>query len=140
MIAPDTSVLVAGFVADHPFRDAAESALVEVRDEGCLVAHTLAETYSVLSAPAGVYRVPPDTVKAYLDGIARKSALIQPRPDAYKDALGLLSDAGRGGGAIYDALIAMAVRDAGAGLISLDRRAERIYALCGIEARILPDT
>jgi toxin FitB len=137
VIAPDTSVLVAGFVADHPFRDAAESALVEVRDGGRLVAHTMAETYAVLSAPGGVYRVSPDRVKGYLDEILKQSAPIQPRPDAYGDAVELLSDAGRGGAAIYDALIAIAARDAGARLVSLDRRARPTYELCGVEARML---
>ena len=137
VIAPDTSVLVAGFVADHPFRDAAETALVEVRDGGCLVAHTMAETYAVLSAPGGVYRVAPGLVMGYLDGILEGSAPIQPRPDAYRDAVELLSGAGRGGAPIHDALIAMAARDGGATLVSLDRRAEPTYALCGVEARML---
>jgi toxin FitB len=140
VIAPDTSVLVAGFVADHPLRDAAESALVEVRDGGRLVAHTMAETYAVLSAPGGVYRVSPDQVKGYLDGILQRSAPIQPRPDAYADAIELLRGAGRGGAAIYDALIAMAARAAGATLVSLDRRAEQVYDLCGVEARMLAAT
>jgi len=139
VIVPDTSVLVAGFVADHPFRDVAESALVEVRDGSCLVAHTLAETYAVLSAPGGVYRVAPDVVMGYLDGILKGSAPIQPRPDTYREAVELLSGAGRGGAAIHDALIALAARDAGATLVSLDRRAAPTYALCGVEARMLAD-
>jgi predicted nucleic acid-binding protein len=62
---------------------------------------------------------------------------IQPRPAAYREALDLLAGHGRGGGAIYDALIALAARDAKATLVSLDRRAERTYELCGIEARPL---
>jgi predicted nucleic acid-binding protein len=137
MIVPDTSVLVAGFVADHRFHGVAELALVEVRTEGRLIAHTTAETYSVLSAPSGVYRVEPSAVVAYLDELFAGSAPIQPRSGAYREALELLSGYGRGGGAIYDALIALAARDANATLVSLDRRAERIYALCGIETTFL---
>lgn len=137
MIAPDTSVLVAGFVPDHPFHAAAEAVLAEVRASGCLVAHTTAETYAVLSAPGGVYRVAPETAVAYLNDLLGESAPVQPCAGAYREALELLSGHGHAGGVIYDALIALAARDATATLVSLDRRAERIYALCGIEARLL---
>lgn len=137
MIAPDTSVLIAGFVPDHPSHAVAEPALAEVRAEGCLIAHTTAEAYAVLSAPGGVYRVTPDAVVTYLDDFLEGSAPIQPRPDAYREALELLSGDGRRGAVIYDALIALAVRDADATLVTLDRRAKRIYELCGVPARFL---
>jgi len=91
----------------------------------------------VLSAPGGAYRVEPDAVLAYLDRLLGGSALIQPRPGAYREALGLLCEDGRAGGAIYDALIALAARDAGAELVSLDGQAGRTYALCGVEVRLL---
>jgi predicted nucleic acid-binding protein len=131
---PDTSVLVAGFIPSHKFHEAAISALVEVHDDGCLVAHTMAETYSVLSAPSGPYRVEPGAVVAYLDQFVDRATPIQPRPQAYREALDLLAGEDRGGGAIYDALIALAARDASATLVSLDLRAERTYAACGVEA------
>jgi toxin FitB len=137
MIVPDTSVLVAGFIPDHPFYGVAESALAEVREDGCLVAHTMAETYAVLSASSGVYKVEPATVLTYLGQLLEGSAPIQPRPDACREALELLVGADRAGGAVYDALIALAARDADATLISLDRRAEATYRLCGVEARML---
>lgn len=139
MIAPDTSVLVAGFVPDHPFHEAAQLALADVRAEGCLVAHTTAEAYAVLSAPGGVYRVAPETAVAYLDDYLETAAPIQPHPDSYGEALELLADSGRGGGAVYDALIALAVRDARVTLVSLDRRARPTYELCGVEARFLDE-
>ncbi|HET7177678.1 MAG TPA: PIN domain-containing protein [Solirubrobacterales bacterium] len=139
MIAPDTSVLVAGFVSGHRFHEAAVSALSEVRAGGRLIAHTTAETFAVLSAPGGIYRAEPDAVVAYLDQFLDGSSPIQARPDAYREALGLLAGDGRAGGAIYDALIALTARDAQATLVSLDLRAERTYALCGIEARLLVD-
>ncbi len=137
MIAPDTSVLVAGFVPGHLFHAEAVSALVEVKAGGSLVAHTMAETYSVLSSPSGPYRVEPGAVVTYLDQFLDRAEPIQPRPRSYREALGLLGERDRAGGAVYDALIALAVRDAGATLVSLDRRAERTYAACGIEARLL---
>lgn len=137
MIAPDTSVLIAGFVPNHEFHNAAEIALAEVRGNGCLIAHTMAETFSVLSASGGVYRVEPNAVAAYLQQFLEDSPPIQPLPTAYHEALDLLADAGRAGGAIYDALIALAAREAGAELVSLDRRAGRTYELCGVSARLL---
>jgi predicted nucleic acid-binding protein len=139
MIVPDSSVLVAGFVVEHCFHDAAAAALAEVRAGGCLVAHTMAEAYSVLSAPGGVYRVEPGVIVEYLDELLDGSGPIQPRPGTYREALELLSDRGRGGAVIYDALIALTVRDAGTTLISLDRRARPTYELCGVEARFLDE-
>ena len=139
MIVPDSSVLVAGFVPDHRSHVVAVSALAEVREDGCLIAHTTAETFSVLSAPAGVYRAQSGAVVAYLEQFLGGSPPIQPRPEAYREALELLSDRGRAGGAIYDALIALAARDASAELVSLDRRARAIYELCGVEARLPGD-
>ncbi len=139
MIVPDTSVLVAGFVVEHRFHGAAESAVSEVRSEGHLVAHTMAETYAVLSAPGSVYRTEPEAVVSYLDEFLEGSPPIQPRPDAFREALELLSGEGRGGGAVYDALIALTVRDANATLISLDRRAKPVYELCGVEFRFLDE-
>jgi toxin FitB len=133
---PDTSLLVAGFVPGHRFHDAAAVALAEVRADGCLVAHTMAETYAVLSGPSGPYRVAPGAVVAYVRQFLDR-APIQPQPGTYREALGLLADRNHAGGAIYDALIALAARDAGATLVSLDRRAERTYAACGVEARLL---
>jgi predicted nucleic acid-binding protein len=138
VIVPDTSVLVAGFVSGHRFHREAASALAEVRAGGRLIAHTIAETFAVLSAAGGVYRADPRTVVAYLDQfLERPASPIQLRPDAHREALEILVDAGRAGGAVYDALIALAARGAGAALVSFDRRAEPTYELCGVEARML---
>lgn len=57
MIAPDSSVLVGGFDPAHPFFSEAQAALGEVRRDGRLVAHTLAETLAVLTA--GPYAADP---------------------------------------------------------------------------------
>jgi toxin FitB len=137
VITPDTSVLVAGFIPGHHFHPEAVSTLVEVKASGCLVAHTMAETYAVLSSPAGPYRVEPGAVVAYLDQFLGRAEPVQPRATAYREALALLADGGRGGGVVYDALIALTARDADATLASLDRRAERTYAACGVEAKML---
>ena len=139
MIVPDTSVLVPGFTATHAFYAAAEPALIEVREEGGLAAHTMAEAYSVLSAPGGVYRAEPELVLEYLKELLGDSPPIQPRPESYREALELLAGEGRGGAPVFDALIALAVRDADATLVSLDRRAKPIYELCGVDMQFLDD-
>ena len=137
MIAPDSSVLIAGFVPSHQFHEAVLPALGDVARHGGLIAHTIAETYSVLSSPAGPYRAEPGAVVAYLDQFLSSGPAIATASAAYRKALDLLSVAGRSGGAIYDALIALAALDAGVTLVSLDRRAERVYGLCGAEVQFL---
>lgn len=137
MIAPDTSVIVAGFDPHHRFHAEAVPALIEVKASGRLVAHTMAESYAVLCSPGGPFRFEPEPVVAYLDQFLERSDPIQPRIGSYREALDLLAARKRAGGAVYDALIALAARDAGIALVSLDRRAVRTYAACGVEARML---
>ena len=48
-----------------------------------------------------------------------------------------VSDAGRIGGAVYDALVALTAKTAGATLITADRRALPTYGLVGVALRTL---
>ncbi len=52
MIAPDSSVLIAGADPAHPFHADVLDELIKVRDAGVLVAHTIAEVTAVLTAAA----------------------------------------------------------------------------------------
>jgi predicted nucleic acid-binding protein len=80
VIAPDTSVLIAGFDSTHPFFAHAETALADVKHAGRLVAHTMAETFAVLSAPAGPYPALPADVLAYLEQFLEREPIgIPPR-------------------------------------------------------------
>jgi predicted nucleic acid-binding protein len=139
VIAPDSSVLVAGFAPSHRFHRAVLPSLAEVAAHGSLIAHTIAETYSVLSAPGGIYRAEPGAVVSYLDQFLAEDSPIPVLPAAYREALDLLAANGRPGGAVYDALIALAARDAKVILVSLDGRAAPTYELCGVDARLLAD-
>lgn len=139
MIAPDTTVLVAGFDPDHPFHAEAVPVLVDVKGRGRLIGHTMAETHAVLSSPSGPFRFEPGAVLAYLDQFLEGSDPIQHRPGSYREALRLLGERNQPGAAVFDALIALAARDGDVTLVSFDRRAERTYAACGVEARILPE-
>ena len=128
MTAPDTSVLVAGLDSSHPFHQQAQDALGEVRRRGRLIAHTIAETFAVLTA-AGPYGLRGAPVLAYLDRFLDREP-IGLQPTAYVRALAELTEIDLVGGAVYDALIALAARDAGATLVSLDRRAAATYRRC----------
>jgi toxin FitB len=136
---PDSSVLIAGFVSSHRFHEAVLPSLADVLARGNLIAHTIAEVYSVLSASGGIYRSEPRAVRDYLYQFLGEGAPIPILPSAYREALDLLVDEGRPGGAIYDALIALAARGAKATLVSLDRRATPTYELCGADVWFLGD-
>lgn len=135
MTAPDTSVLIAGFDSAHPFHDVAQQALRDVQRGGRVIAHTLAETVSVLTAPAP-YGFAAKPVLGYLEPLLERDP-IGVRPEDYPRVLEELLDAGVTGGAIYDALIAVAARQAGATLVSLDRRAAATYRRCRVEYELL---
>ena len=136
MTTPDTSVLVAGFDPTHPFFREAHAALVEVRQAGALVAHTIAETFAVLSAPGGPYPALPDEVMAYLQPLL-ESEPMGIAPAAYARAVGECASAGVAGGAVYDGLIGLAAKEHGAELVTLDRRAARTYERLEIDFRLL---
>ncbi len=136
MICPDTSVLVAGFVPDHPFHGIAAQRLVRVRDGGRLVAHTTAEAYAVLTVPLGPYRAEPSAVLDYLAQFSHRPPAALEGGD-YLEQLRRLGGEGVVGGAVYDALIALTAKKAGAVLVSLDRRAARTYRSCGVEVELL---
>jgi predicted nucleic acid-binding protein len=136
VIAPDTSVLIAGFDSTHPFFAQAAEALTEVQQAGRLVAHTIAETFAVLSAPAGPYPARPEDVVAYLEQFLDREAIGMTAAD-YPGAVRELSLAGVAGGAVYDGLIGLSASRHGAELVSLDVRAARTYGRLAVEFRLL---
>lgn len=136
MTAPDSSVLIAGADPAHTFHGEAIEALVTVRDAGVLVAHTVAEATAVLTATA--YGHPPGRVREYLSQFLEREA-VGVGPAGYPRAISDLTDAGIVGGALYDGLIALGARSAGATLVSLDRRAAPTYHRCGVAFRLLND-
>lgn len=137
MIVPDTSVLVAGFDSTHPFFAEAELALAQVRSDGRLVAHTIAETFAVLSAPGGPYPALPKDVAAFLAPFVEAADPIGIAPAAYPAAIKELIAAGVVGGAVYDGLIALATRQHDAELVSFDTRAARTYRSLEVAFRLL---
>ncbi|MGH2922616.1 MAG: PIN domain-containing protein [Solirubrobacterales bacterium] len=134
MRCPDSSVLVAGFVPAHPFFSVAQAALARVRREGSLVAHTIAEAMAVLTA--GPFLAAPDRIHQYLQPLlARQPVGIEPAD--YPAAIEELTRADVSGGALYDGLIAIGAREAGATLLSLDARAAGTYERSGVSFELL---
>lgn len=134
LVAPDSSVLIAGFAPEHPFHGAVKAPLRKARTNGRLIAHTMAETYSVLTGQA--YGHPPGEVLGYLKQFLGRPA-IGLSTSSYFKILGELASAEILGGAIYDGLIAATAAQADIRLLSLDRRAARTYATLKADYEIL---
>jgi predicted nucleic acid-binding protein len=133
MKAVDTSVAVAAFGDWHRLNGAACAVL----DQGALIpAHALLETYSVLTGFPPPYRAAPQIVVDWLEN--RFDEVIAP-PDiaAHRELIRAVAAAGRAGGSIYDALVAMTANATGAVLITADRRAAAVYDLIGVEREFL---
>ena len=116
VVAPDSSVLIAGFSPEHPFHEAAAAPLRAVRKRGGLIAHTMAETYSVLTGQT--YGHPPANVLRYLSQFLERPAAGLSAV-SYFQVLGKLADGALVGGAIYDGLIAATAKQASLRLLSL---------------------
>jgi predicted nucleic acid-binding protein len=133
MIAVDSSVAIAAFGDWHELNERA----VKVLDEGAAIpAHVRLETYSVLTGFPPPHRAPAELVVTWLADRFSK-VLAPPSPREQREMLALLARAGRIGGAVYDALVALTVKRAGATLVTADRRAAAIYELVGVSFRRL---
>jgi predicted nucleic acid-binding protein len=133
LITVDSSVAIAAFGEWHQLNSPARSVL----DNGAtLPAHALLETYSVLTGFPPPHRAPPRLVEAWLvDGFSD----ILPAPSAaeQRTLIHTLSAAGRIGGAVYDALVALTAKLAGAALVTADKRALGVYELLGADVHLL---
>ena len=104
----DTSVLVASALASHTHHPEAKAALARIRasqDAGFASAHTLAETFSVLSRMPTKPKLDPEAVLDILETdfiphLSFVALLATDYPVAIRDLVGR----GLGGGRIYDLL------------------------------------
>lgn len=133
MIAVDSSVAIAGFGEWHELNEEA----LAVLDEGAaLPAHAMLETYSVLTGFPPPHRAAADLVLTWMrDRFGR--ILPSPAPREQRQLLETLAPAGRIGGTVYDGLVALTVRLAGATLVTADMRAAATYELLHVEYRFL---
>ena len=92
-------------------------------------AHALAETYSVLTRLPGDLRLLPGDAARLLDA---RFATVLPLAAATTMRLpSLLAEGGIGGGAVFDALVALAAVEHDATLASRDARARETYERVG---------
>ena len=134
MIAVDSSVAVAALLAAHESHEPARVCLLERRPR--LVAHAAFETYSVLTRLPLPDRLAPQAAWALLDRAFPTAPLLL-RAAGLRNLLASLAEAGIGGGAVYDGLVAGTAKDFGAELLTLDRRAVPTYSAVGVRFQLL---
>lgn len=97
--------------------------------EMALSGHALAETYSVLTRLPGDLRLEPtDAARLLEERFAKPFVLCVPSSARLPE---LLSKAGIAGGAVYDALVALAAVEHDADLATRDLRAKATYEAVG---------
>jgi toxin FitB len=128
----DTSVAIALLVQTH--RE--HTAIVHwwAGREIALCGHAVAETYSVLTRLPGDLRLAPaDAARLIAERFADPLIL---GPKVAKRLPDVLSGLGIAGGAVYDALIALAALEHDASLATRDVRAKATYELVGAKVII----
>jgi predicted nucleic acid-binding protein len=132
-VAVDTSVAVPLLVRSHH-----EHAAV-VRwwsgQEITLSGHALAETYSVLTRLPGDARLSPaDAARLLKARFSPPLVMSTPRARKLPETLSRLSIAG---GAVYDALVALAAHEHGLALATRDARARGTYDAVGVKVIVV---
>jgi predicted nucleic acid-binding protein len=133
LLTADTSIIVPSLLAWHPLHEQAAELLQEIRK---IPSHSLVESFSILT------RLP---VPRALDPALASQALHHNFPDepfllsakGYAATIHRLADAGLSGGRIYDAVVAATAAEAGARLLTADRRALATYALAGAHFQLV---
>lgn len=133
MIAIDTSVAVAAFASWHSQHDTAKRVFER---QPVLPAQAALETYSVLTRLPAPNRAEPASVRAYLIGSFERPWLTLSAV-ALAALIEELAAQGVSGGATYDAVIGATAREAGATLVSRDRRAAETYRKLGVDVEFL---
>jgi predicted nucleic acid-binding protein len=111
----DTSCLVAAVCEWHSHHEPTRREIERRTAAGespTLAAHSLAEAYSVLTRLPVPHRLRPEDALAVLEANWSQARLVALGPADYRSALRRCRDAGIGGGAVYDALIASCARKA----------------------------
>ena len=134
MITLDTSVAVAAALPWHEYHVVARAGLPRTKPR--LIAQVAIETYSVLTRLPPPQRVPARDARAFLHETFGLPPLVL-SPGGYDELLDLAAERDIAGGAVYDALVAAAAREAGVTLLSLDRRAIATYQLLQVDYQIV---
>jgi len=132
-VIADTSVMVAAVAPWHEHHHPAQAAL---RGVDRAIAHTILETYSVLTRLPAPFRVAPDVAAELLEARFVGDHLELPAAELRR-LVPRLSSAGVSGGATYDGLIACTAAHFGLTLLTLDRRAAESYRRCAVEFELV---
>lgn len=130
MITPDTSIAIAAAAPWHEAHDAAVAALAT--DEVALIGHVAFETTAAMSRMPEGYRLAPDVVLEWLERRFPSDWLALPG-DAMRPALRTAVEHGIRGGGLYDALVGATAAHHRRTLLSVDRRAARVYAALDVD-------
>jgi predicted nucleic acid-binding protein len=132
-VAVDTSVAVPLLVNTHPLHDE----VIEWWDhqEMRLCGHAVAETYAVLTRLPGDIRVAPASASALLSTWFGEPLALSEQTG--RELPSRLSAVGIAGGAVYDALVALAALDNLLPLATRDARARDTYLRLGAETLIV---
>jgi predicted nucleic acid-binding protein len=133
VIALDTSVAIPLLVQKHRLHFAV-AGWWRGR-EVALSGHALAETYSVLTRLPGDLRLTPADAARLIDARFVSPLLVGAR--VAKQLPNILSRAGIAGGAVYDALIALAAVEHGCVLATRDARARATYETLGARVEVV---
>ena len=126
-------MLVAAFGRWHESHSAARDALT---DRTVLLAPVAVEAFSVLTRLPPPHRAPSRLVLDFLDAHFGDPPVALSGPGV-RALLAEAEASGIVGGGVYDALIAVTSREAGAALVSLDQRAARVYRALGVDHTLL---
>ncbi|HTV43271.1 MAG TPA: PIN domain-containing protein [Candidatus Sulfotelmatobacter sp.] len=117
----DTSVLVSAVIKQHTAHERAFAVLERVqnkKDEGVISAHSLAETYAVLTKLPPLYRhTPEQALLSIEENILKHFKIVGLAGGEYAALLREAAGAGLRGGTIYDALLLKAAIKAGVEVI-----------------------
>lgn len=118
----DTNILIAAFLRQHPQHQAARPVIERVKagkDEAYLAAHSLAESYAVLTRLPGLNRVAPIVAWQLIsENTLKDFVLVTLTATEYSKTIEGAAINGIEGGKVYDALLLAAAIKSGA---------ERIY-------------
>lgn len=134
-LAFDTSAAVPFVMRSH-VAHASVRRYVAGRDP-VLTAHSLAETYSVLTRLPGDARLAPADAARLLESNFGPAVAVPPGELIALPAI--LAPFGIAGGAVYDALVGLAARAAGLPLATRDARALGTYAALGVDVNVVAD-
>lgn len=131
--ALDTSVAVPLLMLQHPAHASVDAWSLD--RELCLTAHSLAETYSVLTRLHGAATIPAGDAVRMIDD--RFSTVLALEASTTVTVHKYLAQQQISGGAVYDALVALAAKAHGAILATRDNRARGTYAALGVDTVVV---